>query len=406
MNAGATDRRPLGTPRVIALVARRELRERLRAKSFWILGALLVIVVLGIGVGARLMGGEPSTIKVALSGPEVTPMSSALAATAAGSDRHVKVSRYDSATAARRSLVDGDAAVAVDTARKAALFDGAPDQDVLALVQQAWATVAVIDNLNHEGLTTEAASRALRTEPLRTVRVDRHDETSLLGVLTGTVAAVLLFLSLQMFGGYVLSGVVEEKATGVVELLLSRIRPDQLLGGKVLGIGGAALIQFTAAVAATLAALAISGRTIPAEIWSAVPMTLVWFLAGYAFYSLLFALAGSLVSRQEDAQAASAPIMTALGGSYMLVFVLGYIPGSTASRILSLLPPVAPTLMPMRMAAGSASAVEVVVALVLLALSILGVWKLTGRVYGAVVLRRGERITWGTVWSVVRGRTA
>jgi ABC-2 type transport system permease protein len=139
-------------------------------------------------------------------------------------------------------------------------------------------------------------------------------------------------------------------------------------------------------------------------VWSAVPLTLVWFLTGYAFYSMLFALAGSLVSRQEDAQAASAPILTALIAAYMLVFVFGYIPDSMPSRIMSVIPPIAPLLMPLRMAAGEAAAYEVAAALVFLLASIWGVWKLTGRIYDQVLLRRGSRISWSDAWSLASSR--
>jgi len=205
----------------------------------------------------------------------------------------------------------------------------------------------------------------------------------------------------------VLTGVVEEKSTAVIEVLLVRARADQMLAGKVIGIGVAALAQFAVAVATGLVALAISGVDVPSEIWAAVPMTLVWFLGGYALYSTLFALAGSLVSRQEDAQAAAAPIMYALVGAYLLVFVFGYNPESTASTVLSLIPPITPLLMPMRMAAGAASVVEVVVSLVLLLASIFAAWKLAGRIYEQVLLRRGSRISWRDASALVRrGRAA
>src|SRR5690606_25551231 len=115
------------------------------------------------------------------------------------------------------------------------------------------------------------------------------------------------------------------------------------------------------------------------------PITVLWFLGGYALYSTLFAVAGSLVSRQEDAQAASAPILTAMIAGYMLVFIFGYVPESTASRIMSLIPPIAPFLMPMRMAAGAASVVEIVVSFALLLGSVLLAWKLAGRIYEQVL---------------------
>jgi ABC-2 type transport system permease protein len=131
-------------------------------------------------------------------------------------------------------------------------------------------------------------------------------------------------------------------------------------------------------------------------------MAIVWFLGGYAFYSTLFALAGSLVSRQEDAQAAAAPFFIVMIGAYMLVFVTGYMPASMASRILSLLPPIAPFLMPMRMASGAASVLEIVVALVLLLGATFAAWKLAGRIYEQVLLRRGSRIPWSEALALLR----
>ena len=142
-------------------------------------------------------------------------------------------------------------------------------------------------------------------------------------MLVGFVTAVLLLVSVTTFGGYVLSGVVEEKTSAIIELLLSHVRAYQLLAGKVLGIGTVALVQMAVAVAAGAVALGISGASIPVEIWVAVPTTLLWFVAGFVLYSTLFALAGSFVSRQEDAQAAAAPISLTFMAAYFIVFTVG-----------------------------------------------------------------------------------
>ena len=166
------------------------------------------------------------------------------------------------------------------------------------------------------------------------------------------------------------------------------------MAGKVIGIGVAALLQFVAAIVAALASMAVSGQEVPAELWSAVPLSLVWFLGGYALYSMLFALAGSLVSRQEEAQAAATPILTVLILAYVVVFSFGYAPRSTASAVMSVLPPIAPLLMPMRMAAGAATLFEVVLAVILLIAAVAATWKVSGRIYEQVLLRRGSRIGW------------
>src|SRR5690606_13455490 len=110
------------------------------------------------------------------------------------------------------------------------------------------------------------------------------------------------------------------------------------------------------------------------------------------------------VSRQEDAQAASAPIITAMVGAYMLVFFFGYVPESTASRVLSVIPPIAPFLMPMRMASGAASVLEIAASLVLLVGAVVLAWKLTATIYEQVLLHRGSRIPWRTALSFAGGR--
>jgi len=398
---------------VIRLVAVREINQRLRAKSFYISTGLLVLVILAVGVISRLAGGDdaPAQIDVAVVADasvgtvEPDDVVAAVQASAAVVDRGATVEFFDDLATAEAALRDGDFDVVLHPAEQQALFHDDVDDEVLAVAQQAWAQVEVRARLGDAGLEPQQITEALAVAPLAPQVLDGDDETSGVAVLTGTLAAVLLFLSLQTFGTYVLTGVVEEKSSAVVEVLLVRARADQMLAGKIIGIGVAGLAQLVLAIVASMVSLAISGASVPAEVWSALPMTLVWFLGGFALYSTLFALAGSLVSRQEDAQAAAAPIMYALVAAYMLVFIFGYVPDSTASTVMSLIPPITPLLMPMRMAAGAASVVEVVVAVVLLLGTTMAAWKLAARIYEQVLLHRGSRVTWKDATRLLRSRS-
>jgi ABC-2 type transport system permease protein len=401
-----SDTKPLRNTEVIRLVAGREVGQRLRAKSFYIATGLLVIIVLGMGIANRFVGDSgPSKLDIAVVGTQSDEVTTALQQAATAADREATVSYYGDADSARTALDDEQVNVAVIPAESQVAFRSDVNDETFAVVQQAWAVIETQQNLGDAGLSQAQITQALTITPLQAVTTDGEDSVSGLAVLTGTLAAILLFISLQTFGNYVLTGVVEEKATAVVEVLLVRASADQLLAGKVLGIGLAALAQFALAVAAGLVSLAIADVDVPSEIWGMVPMTLVWFLLGFAFYSTLFALAGSLVSRQEDAQSAAAPINYALVAAYVLVFLFGYAPESTASTVMSLIPPMTPLLMPMRMAAGAASIVEVVAALVLMLAAIYLVWKLAGRIYEQVLLRRGSRITWKDAGSLARRHT-
>ena len=329
-------------------------------------------------------------------------LSATIEQTAELADRDAAVTDYPDRAAADEALRDGEVQMVVDPATGELVTGDDAGAEEVGLVQQAWAAADVGTALIEAGLTEQQATAALATQPLQVVSVEGDEDATGLAILVGTLTTILLFVSLQTFGSYVLTGVVEEKSTAVVEVLLVRVRADQLLAGKVIGIGVAALAQFAIAIAAGLVALTISGTEVPSAIWSSLPIALVWIQGGYALYSTLFALAGSLVSRQEDAQAASAPILTAMIGAYMIVFFFGYAPESPASRIMSLIPPIAPFLMPMRMAAGAASVVEIVASMALLLAATVGAWKLAGRIYDKVLLRRGSRIGWRDALSLGR----
>ena len=382
------------TRSTIRLVARREIRDRLQAKSFFVVTGLLVVLIVAIGGVYRLVGDdEAESVELGVSDPVPAGFAEAAAQAAVAVDREVTVTPIDAADA-RRALEDGDIDAAVLTGERRVVYDDAIDAETQAIVQQAWSGVELREALTDAGVSAARAEDIASAEPLEATTLEGDEDDTGLAVLTGTVTAVLLFISLQIFGNYALTGVAEEKSSAVVELLLVRVRADQLLAGKLLGIGVVASLQFAAAVLAAVVALAISGVDVPGEIWSALPMGVVWYFGGFALYSTLYALAGSLVSRQEDAPAAAAPIVTVLIAAYVMIYIFGYVPESTASRVLSVIPPVAPFLMPMRMAAGAASVVEVVLALVLLVATTVVVWKLAGKIYEQVLLRRGSRIPW------------
>ena len=121
-------------------------------------------------------------------------------------------------------------------------------------------------------MSPEEVSAIAAPPALDTVTLD-HSRSNGVGRLVGTLAAILLFLSLNMFGSLVLTGVVEEKTTSVVEILLAHVRAHVLLAGKVLGIGLIALAQFSLLVVAGVVSLRISGITVPGEVWVALPAT-------------------------------------------------------------------------------------------------------------------------------------
>ena len=111
-----------------------------------------------------------------------------------------------------------------------------------------------------------------------------------------------MFIGIFSYGTWVLTGVVEEKQSRVVEVVLSTVRPRDLLMGKVLGIGLLALAQLVVLVAVGIGLSQLLGRLVlPATTPGAVVQLLIWFILGFAFYSTAMGFLGSLASRMEEA---------------------------------------------------------------------------------------------------------
>ncbi len=201
---------------------------------------------------------------------------------------------------------------------------------------------------------------------------------------------LLLYIAIITFGNVVAVGVIEEKSSRVIELILSTIRARELLAGKVLGIGLVGLIQLVAVGGAGLAfALATGELDLPSSTaWTAV-LVAVYFVLGYLLYACAYAMAGALVSRQEDAQSTTAPMTIVLVGSYLLSLSVLDDPDSTLATIGSFIPPLAPMIVPARAAQDALPAWELAVSILLMLACSALLIRLAGRVYERAVLRLG-----------------
>src|SRR6185436_14728250 len=137
-----------------------------------------------------------------------------------------------------------------------------------------------------------------------------------------TIAVFLMFQQILGFGMAVAMGVVEEKTSRVVEVLLATIKPLHLLCGKVLGIGVIGLLQLAAYGVVGLGAGVGTGLvTVTGLAVGVFASVLFWFILGFAFFAVCYAAAGSLVSRQEDVNSAATPITMVVMAGYFLAQV-------------------------------------------------------------------------------------
>jgi ABC-2 type transport system permease protein len=207
------------------------------------------------------------------------------------------------------------------------------------------------------------------------------------------VVAYTLMMSLSFYGAYVAQGVVEEKATRIVEIVLSTVRPSQLLTGKIVGIGLVGLLQLVIIATAGFILVATTHIVaIPSVGAAALAIDLVWFALGFYLYATLFAASAALVSRQEEVAGVTAPPVLLLIMAYILVYAVVADPSSLASTILSLLPPFAPVLMTFRTATSDVPIWQVLLAMALSVATSVGITAVAARIYANSILRVGSRV--------------
>jgi len=210
-----------------------------------------------------------------------------------------------------------------------------------------------------------------------------------------------MYMAILMFGQFVMLGVLEEKSNRVVEVVLSRVQPHQILTGKVLGIGLLGLLQLiivSAAVVVMLTMINVQGIDLAAIGAGMLARIVFWFLLGYAFFSVLYASMGALVSRQEDAMSAGMiPIMLMLPGYFFSLLASGD-PELATVRLFSLIPPTSPMVMPIRSSVTPVPAWEIALSIGLIVVAIYAMIRFGGRVYRGAVLQIGAKVRIRDAW--------
>ncbi|TVR31546.1 MAG: ABC transporter permease [Nitriliruptor sp.] len=392
----------------IALIAGREVRQRLRSKLF-------VWSTIVLSVAFVILALVPTLIDAFASPDEVGEVDALTTLAVVG---ELDESRRDALTAALGPFEEEPAAD--EAAARDLLLDEDGDVD-LAIIQgervlgptstgifggagefqasQAAEALALVDMLEAAG-SAEVADRVLTLEPLPVELVGAGDPAeAVTRVIVANIGVVFLFGLLMFYASMIVNGIIEEKGSRVVELLVEAVPVRQLMAGKVLGLGTIAVGQTLALfLPAVVVLVAFNRDLIPPGLGGVLGYTLLWFVLGYAFYTLLCAGLGALVSRPEEAQAVLTPAtMLALVG-YLVGFAAIQAPDATWAVIAGWVPPTAPFVMLVRQAVGSPTLVEVIGSLVLLVGAIGATGLAAARIYEGGILRVGARVRFRDAW--------
>jgi ABC-2 type transport system permease protein len=391
----------------LALVAKREVRERGRSKAFLISLALTVLVVVGAFVVPQLLGGGPATHRIGGVGDGNEPLvSAARELAAAGLDEDEQpdsflITPYSTLPEARAALEAEEVDLVLVNGEEVILkssgffSQGGP----VGLLQRAAGSVRLQQLVAENGQAVADVVAILASEPLQVSTLSGEDLEGDLRPLVAYVGLILMYIAILGYGTWTLTGVTEEKNNRVVEVLLATLRPWQLLGGKVLGIGILGLGQFLLTLMVAFIAVRITGLVeLPALPITTVVVLLIWFVLGFGVYSVGFGAAGALASRPEEAQAVSFPLSTVAVVGFFVSFQVLDDPLSPAARIASFFPFTAPYVVPIRNSLDGIAWWEHALAIVVMVASIGLMVRVAGRVYRGGVLRSGGRVKIRDAW--------
>ena len=389
--------------RSIWLVARREILERGRSRGFLFSVLFTTVLVLGSIIVPSVLFDDDAPTPIGVVQPAPPGLDLALTTTAAVLDQDLDVRPYPDRSTADAALtaeqVDAVVIVPADLSSPGeVVFAESSDQTIVQIV------TASVTALRMQALLVDAGvdpgELAAVQAPPEVVTLEPESERDPGRFLVANIGAVLILVGIFSFGFTVLTGVVEEKQSRVVEVVLSTVRPRDLLMGKVLGIGILGLFQLLIFVVAALAAASIVGDVeLPATTPGAIAMLSLWFILGYTLYSTALGFLGALASRMEEASNASTPVtVVAMVSYFVAIFAVVNDPSGVVATVATFLPPSAPFVVPLRFAFDAIGPIEIVLSILI---TVAGIWALFvvgARVYAGAVLQTGGRMKIRDAW--------
>lgn len=267
--------------------------------------------------------------------------------------------------------------------------------------------------LEREGFDVERVTRLVRGVELETVRISEtgsRKEAGLAGFFLAYFLFFLLYTVVAIYGQQVMNGVLEEKSSRIVEVLISTVRPSELMVGKLAGIGLAGLTQLgiwmvtmlALSTPGVLGAMMVAGGRLPTVSAGLVVHFLLLFLLGFFLFSSLYATVGAATNNAQEAQQFAGIVVPFLVAPVFFMVPVINDPDSTLSVVASLVPPFTPLLMMLRIAVKTPPAWQILLGYLLTAGFVAGLVWVCARIYRVGILMYGKKPTFGELWRWLR----
>jgi len=412
--------------RKVWAVVRREFLERVRTRWFLISTVLgpvfmIAITVLPTVLAAR-SGGTRSVAVVDQAGGSLGERLVAQLGTGNRFDAALVRVDSGSASSAQDSLtrlvrlkhLDGFLVVTPATVESgSAEYRGRNVSSLrdMALIESVIRQVVVVERLTRSGIDPALVQEAQSRIDLHTLRITKGGATGETGEATFALAYIVgfvLYMAIFLYAVNVMRSVIDEKQTRIIEVLVSSMRPFQLMLGKVIGVGGVGLFQFliwggAAALLFRYRQAVFTVLGVPPEQAAQIQLppiggdlvllVIACFVLGYVLYSALFAVVGASVNTEAEAQQAQMPVTMLLVAAIMVFPMVLNDPSGSTAVAMGLIPFFSPIILPIRFATSEIPIDEVALSLAILAVSTLAVVWIAGRIYRVGILMYGKRPT-------------
>lgn len=400
-------------------VIRREFVERVRTKWFWISAVLGPVLFAGVIVFQIMQSVGGAIRHIAIVDSTSTGFGERVAEVLSGSRfRTTRVQAGPGTVDSLTKLVEGKELDGflivpndlVETGRAEYRASNLSLQTIEEL-QRTLGRLVVKVRLESRGVNPSVVDWAqirISLDQKKIARGQTTTESAGQSFVLAYVMAILLFMAILLYGVNVMSSVLEEKTTRIIEVLVSSLRPFQLMLGKVLGAGAVSFFQFViwgvsarvlielrVPIARALGADASAAQSmqLPHIPFATVAVFLAFFLGGFLLYSSMFAAVGAMSSSEQEARQAQQPVTYLLMISYFSIIGLTNDPSSTFARTLSLVPFTSPIATPVRWTAGSMGTGELAASLAILLVGIVAITWVAARIYRVGILMTGKRPT-------------
>lgn len=395
--------------RRIKEIASREIITRGRTKAYKTTTIVLLgLVVVGVLIAAFVGGDDDDERReVTVGVAEVSDDITALITDPNRSELEVEIVRFNGSEA--DDLVgDGEVDVFIDgtSVPPTLVWDQSPDFELQFVIATAFSQQEVLANAEAAGVSQAQLAAVFTQADLGERLVDEETEEDGVKFVVSMVGIMLTLMAIQIYGQQMMMAVVEEKANRIVEVLLAHVRPRELLGGKLIGFGVLAILQIFIVLVGVFIGLSLTDVVdVPVSALAALPIIFVTFIGGFALYSSLFGLLGSLVSRQEDAQQVIAPAMIPIFAGYFIAIQALTNSGSMLTRVTSIIPFTSPFVLPVAVANGEAPPWMIALSIVLLAITVWLVVRAAAKIYEFTLLHTGTRLKFREAFGFLRNKS-